>query len=398
MERKTLMNETIATLERALSLLVVFLLLAATVVPLGRLFGHPFGPAAADEAAAARPDTAALAALGLADARLTQVGTDLWAVASATGNDAGMLAGSCSRAADVTGFAGPTPVYVYINKEGRVAGVAAGPHAETPAVFRHVEDEGFLRSWNGLTPAEAQARQVDAVSGATYTSRALARNVGVALEAYAAAPATTPAPDGEADAFSQMAPLVVVMLGVGAALLARRSRTLRLVVLVLNVGVTGFWCGEYLSVSLLRSWLAEGADLARHLPAIVMLAVSLLLAFLKKPNHYCTWICPLGSLQELAYRLPGPKLRLPQRAFHVMERIRLGVLVLLLLALWMGVGAEVLSYEPFAAFSPAAAPWPVLVLAGAFVVLGVFVPRPWCKALCPLGELFRLSCDASRKS
>lgn len=398
MERKTLMNEATATLERALSLLVVFLLLAATVVPLGRLFGRPFGPAAADEAAAARPDTAALAALGLSGARLTAVDTDLWTVTSAAGDDAGTLAGSRSRAADVTGFAGPTPVYVYINKEGRVAGVAPGPHAETPAVFLHVEDEGFLRSWNGLTPAEARARQVDAVSGATYTSRALARNVGAALEAYAAAPATKPAPGDGADAFTQMAALVVVVFGVGVALAARSNRRLRLIVLVLNVGVTGFWCGEYLSVSLLRSWLAEGADVARHLPAVVMLAVSLVLAFLKRPNHYCTWICPLGSLQELAYRLPGPKLRLPPRAFRVMERIRLGVLALLLLALWMGVGAEVLDYEPFAAFRPAAAPWPVLVLAGAFVVLGVFVPRPWCKMLCPLGELFRLSCDAGRKS
>ena len=392
------MNEATATLERALSLLVVFLLLAATVVPLGRLFGRPFGPAAADEAAAARPDTAVLAALGLSGARLTPAGTDLWTVTSAAGDDAGTLAGSRSRAADVTGFAGPTPVYVYINKEGRVAGVAPGPHAETPAVFRHVEDEGFLRSWNGLTPAEAQARQVDAVSGATYTSRALARNVGAALEAYAAAPATEPAPGDGTDAFTQMAALVVVVFGVGVALAARSNRRLRLIVLVLNVGVTGFWCGEYLSVSLLRSWLAEGADVARHLPAIVMLAVSLVLAFLKRPNHYCTWICPLGSLQELAYRLPGPKLHLPPRAFRAMERIRLGVLALLLLALWMGVGAEVLDYEPFAAFRPAAAPWPVLVLAGAFVVLGVFVPRPWCKMLCPLGELFRLSCDAGRKS
>lgn len=398
MERKELLNRTISTLERALSLLVVFLLLTATVIPLGRFLGRPFGPAAADEAAAARPDTAALAALGLSGASLTAVDTDMWTVTSAGGDAAGTLVGSRSRADGVTGFAGPTPVYVYIDKAGRVAGVAAGPHAETPAVFRHVEEEGFLRSWDGLTPAEARARQVDAVSGATYTSRALARNVDAALAAYAAAPVETSASGEDTDAFSQMAPLVVVALGVGATLAVRRSRKLRLVVLVLNVVVTGFWCGEYLSVSLLRGWLAEGADMARHLPAIIMLLVSLLLAFLKRPNHYCTWICPLGSLQELAYRLPGPKLHLSPRAFRVMERIRLWVLVLLLLALWMGVGAEVLDYEPFAAFRPAAAPWPVLVLAGVFVVSGVFVPRPWCKLLCPLGELFQLSCDAGRKS
>ena len=37
-----------------------------------------------------------------------------------------------------------------------------------------------------------------------------------------------------------------------------------------------------------------------------------------------------------------------------------------------------------------------LLLAAAFVVLAVFVPAPWCHALCPMGELLNLA-EPSKK-
>ena len=390
------LTQAIQLLERTLSLLVVFLLLAATVVPTGRLLGHDFGPAADDPDATARPDSASLAALGLAESRLTPAGKGLWSVSTETGTPAGTLVGSESLSPDATGYAGPTPVWVLVDASGHVAGVTAAPNAETPGVFRHVTESGFLDAWNGLTPAEALHREADAVSGATYSSRSLAANVQAALAAYTRSdPATLPqAASGTTPAAA--ATLAVVGLGVGMALAARRNRTARFVVLVLNVAVTGFWCGEYLSVSFLRSWIAEGGSGLHHLPAVVMLGVSILLAYARRPGHYCNWICPLGSLQELAYQLPGPKLRLAPRAFLLMKRIRLGVLCALLLMLWMGFGAWLLDYEPFGAFQFSSASWAVIALAGLFVVLGIFVPRPWCHLLCPLGELLQMGTDGHR--
>ena len=74
-----------------------------------------------------------------------------------------------------------------------------------------------------------------------------------------------------------------------------------------------------------------------------------------------------------------------------MGRLRFGVLMALLAAMWAGYGAWLLDYEPFTAFFVTAAVPAVAVLATAFVVLAVFVPSPWCRAVCPMGELLHLA-------
>jgi polyferredoxin len=80
-----------------------------------------------------------------------------------------------------------------------------------------------------------------------------------------------------------------------------------------------------------------------------------------------------------------------------MRRVRYTVLFLLLMALWLGVGTAVLDYEPFTAFLVSTALPGVLVLAGAFVLLGIFIPRPWCHLLCPVGTLLDLAEDCGRR-
>ena len=55
-----------------------------------------------------------------------------------------------------------------------------------------------------------------------------------------------------------------------------------------------------------------------------------------------------------------------------------------------GVFAEWADYELFTAFAFQSASIVVIVLAVVFVVLSVFVPRPYCRFVCPTGSLFKL--------
>lgn len=80
-----------------------------------------------------------------------------------------------------------------------------------------------------------------------------------------------------------------------------------------------------------------------------------------------------------------------------MGQARTFVLALLLLLLWTGFGAWLLDYEPFSAFIFTNASPAVLILAGAFVVTGLFVPRLWCHTFCPVGELLGLAETSSKK-
>ena len=83
--------------------------------------------------------------------------------------------------ADVAGFNGPTPVEISVSK-GVITGIKALPNRETPRFFQQVLDSGLLEKMNGKTVEEAKAMKLDAVSGATFSSNAIIKNIQLGLE------------------------------------------------------------------------------------------------------------------------------------------------------------------------------------------------------------------------
>ena len=83
--------------------------------------------------------------------------------------------------ADIMGFNGPTPIELCVY-DGVITEIKALPNQETPRFFQKVLDSGLLGALNGKTPAEAREMQLDAVSGATYSSTALIKNIRLALD------------------------------------------------------------------------------------------------------------------------------------------------------------------------------------------------------------------------
>ena len=82
---------------------------------------------------------------------------------------------------DVIGYDGPTPVKITVVK-GVVTSVEALPNTETPRFFDLVLQSGLLKAVVGKTPAEAAKMQLDAVSGATYSSEAVIANLRAGLK------------------------------------------------------------------------------------------------------------------------------------------------------------------------------------------------------------------------
>ena len=79
-------------------------------------------------------------------------------------------------AIDVMGLNGPTPVEISICK-GVITDIKVLPNQESPRYLQHVLESGLLKGLIGKTPTEARDMQLDAVSGATYTSNALIENI-----------------------------------------------------------------------------------------------------------------------------------------------------------------------------------------------------------------------------
>lgn len=104
------------------------------------------------------------------------------AVYDVQGNMLGYVVYSNPASDTIRGFNGPTPVVIAFDTKKVITGVYALPNSETPKFAKHVQDAGFYNNWNGLTVKKAKKKKVDTVSGATYTSRAVALSVQAALE------------------------------------------------------------------------------------------------------------------------------------------------------------------------------------------------------------------------
>ena len=81
----------------------------------------------------------------------------------------------------VMGFAGTTPVEITVT-DGKVEKVVALPNSETPAYFQKVLDSPIFTKLIGKTVQEASAVRLDAVSGATFSSKAVIENIKIGLK------------------------------------------------------------------------------------------------------------------------------------------------------------------------------------------------------------------------
>ncbi len=83
---------------------------------------------------------------------------------------------------NVEGYNGPTPLKIYINNN-KVEKIEALKSFETPKYYVKVK-KALLEKWNGLKVKDAKALQVDAVTGATFSSEAVIKNVQFGLDYY----------------------------------------------------------------------------------------------------------------------------------------------------------------------------------------------------------------------
>ena len=83
---------------------------------------------------------------------------------------------------DIEGYQAPTPLKVYI-KNDKVEKIEFLKSQETPKYYAKVK-KALLEKWNGLKVKDAKTQQVDVVTGATFSSEAVIKNVQLGLDYY----------------------------------------------------------------------------------------------------------------------------------------------------------------------------------------------------------------------
>lgn len=334
------------------------------------------------------------------------------------GEDGSMVINTAPLGKDIIGYAGTVPVKITVTDD-TVRQISVTDNEETGSFLRHAEQ--VTAQWTGKSLEEAAAAEVDAVSGATYTSEAIIANVERGLQyAMLHKSAAEKAKDSPLSAKDIAA--IAVALCAAILPLFVKNRIYRNTQYALNVAVLGFWGGHFLSYSSMTGYMANGVLTAPVIVTLVMLVTAFAYPLAGKNAHYCSHVCPFGSLQQLCGKLrtrreselrllakwrpttavtrhmhkaltweaEGKRLSLSPKTLKTLHAMRLVLWVTLTLLIWTGAWPQWTDHEPFAAFLYESAPWVAVCIAVTTAVLSLFVTRPYCRFVCPTGSLLNL--------
>jgi ferredoxin len=192
---------------------------------------------------------------------------------------------------------------------------------------------------------------------------------------------------------------VLVLIGVLSLAswlaLKKRSRQGILWLSIFTLVYFGFYReGCICSVGSIQNLVLSFADPAYVISATVLLLFLLPLIFaLFFGRTFCAGACPLGVIQDLVIIHP---VSLP---FWLRKTLGLIPYIYLALAvLYAATGTDfiICRYDPFVGIYRMDAPYTMIVLGVAFLLMGMFVGRPYCRFFCPYGVLLKWMSKFSR--
>ena len=103
---------------------------------------------------------------------------------------------------------------------------------------------------------------------------------------------------------------------------------------------------------------------------------------------WCGWLCHMGALQEFLFRTTKKKRFTGKCAQQVLKIIQVCSFIALVVQLCATRTNEYKHYDPFAvAFNLTSPNLSGYVLLAALLLTSLFIERPFCRALCPMGLL-----------
>jgi NosR/NirI family nitrous oxide reductase transcriptional regulator len=294
------------------------------------------------------------------------------------------------------GYSGPIAVAVATGPDGRTRALALLEHRDTPAIAR--SGLPLLSSLLGKAADEPfrLGEDVDAVTGATSTSRGLAGAVRAGTGSIASHVLARGGARGEDVVFGPPEGVVLVLLVVAAAAQGRRQipssrrRALRIATLLASLGLVGFlFARPWVIAFPIRLLSGDWPSWRTHLYWYVLLAGTLLTFSRAGRSPYCPWVCPFGAAQDVLGLAGGAhRRRLPLPLLFAWIKGGLLWLAVLLGLLYRNPAAA--SYEVFGAFFRLSGTGIQIALLAIVLAASVFYTRPFCHWVCPVDAVERI--------
>jgi polyferredoxin len=127
------------------------------------------------------------------------------------------------------------------------------------------------------------------------------------------------------------------------------------------------------------------ADYAMGVTAVIFFILPLIVT-LFFGRVFCGAVCPLGAIQDAVLLKPVAVPSWLEKSLRILAYIYLAAAVLFAAT---GSAFVICRYDPFIGFFRVSAGINMVVLGICFLVVGVFVGRPYCRFLCPYGVILR---------
>ena len=293
---------------------------------------------------------------------------------------------------EANGYGGPLRMAVAVDLDGNVTGMAIIKHRETPSWYRKVSESGFIQSLYGKSYQAAfqLGEDVDGVTSATYTSRAIAESVLEGSRIIAEKQLGLPVPPVKVSKIVFGIPEITLIslyaIGYfGHQKNSKYKKQLRWLGLLTGMIVLGFIYNAPLTLSninkfLLGFWPKWQTNLYWYL----LLGGIIFVFTVDNKNPYCQWFCPFGAAQECMGVVGKAKLYSPGRYRQFFSWLRRGLVWFAIIVALLFRSPGLTSYEIFGTLFSLLGTNSQFSLLVIVLVASLFIKRPWCTYLCPI--------------
>ncbi len=289
------------------------------------------------------------------------------------------------------GYGGPLRMAVAVDPTGTIIGAAVVDDKETPAWMGRVVDSGQLESLIGKQYSDAfrLGDDVDGVTGATYTARAMAHATGAGGRDAAAVfghPIEEPGPPKIVFGIPEIVLILLFAIGfVGHRKTFPYKTQARWLSMITGLIVIGFLYNSPVTIAYITKLvLGYWPQWQTNLYWYFLIGGILFVFTVDNKNPYCQWCCPFGAAQDCMGAIGGAKSRAPirfQRLLIWLQRIL--TLAAILLGVWFR-NPGVASYEIFGTLFELLGSSVQFAALGLVLIAALFIKRPWCNYLCPI--------------
>ena len=184
--------------------------------------------------------------------------------------------------------------------------------------------------------------------------------------------------------------LLAGALGLAAwFVLNRRSRRYVVLLATASLAYFGFFReGCICPIGSIQNVTTALVDPSYAIPYFVIgIFVLPLVAALFFGRVFCSGVCALGAIQELVLLKPIEVPRWLDRLLGSLKWVYLVAAIVFAVLPAVNRDFIICRFDPFVGFFRFTGTFPMFLLGGALLLLGVFVGRPYCRYLCPYGAL-----------